>query len=111
VLQVEVEVLSAGVRHELILEKSPGAMDKEEIRRRLALLGELKVHPRDAQPNVALVARAERLYEESLGQKREIIQQWLTRFLAVVETQDTTLIDRHRKELDSALDELENQRL
>jgi molecular chaperone HscC len=111
VLQVEVEVLSAGVRHELILEKSPGAMDKDEIRRRLALLGELKVHPRDAQPNVALVARAERLYEESLGQKREIIQQWLTRFLAVVETQDTTLIDRHRKELDSALDELENQRL
>ncbi len=110
VLQVEVEVLSAGVRHELILEKSPGAMDKDEIRRRLALLSELKVHPRDAQPNVALVARAERLYEESLGQKRDIIQQWLTRFMAVVESQDRALIDRHRTELEAALDELENQR-
>lgn len=110
VLQVEVEVLSEGARHELILEKNPGSMSKDEIRRRLALLAALKVHPRDDQPNVALVARAERMYEESLGQKREIIQQWLGRFTAVMETQDRELIEQHRRELDGALDQLEHQR-
>lgn len=108
VLQVEVEVLSSGVRHELILEKSPGAMDKDEIRRRFEQLAALKVHPRDAQPNIALVARAERLYEESLGERRAMIQQWLARFSSVLETQDNDLIDAHRKELGQALDQLES---
>lgn len=111
VLQVEADVLSAGVRHELILEKSPGTMDKDEIRRSLEQLAGLKVHPRDSQPNVALVARAERMYEENLGHKRDTIQQWLTRFMAVIETQDGALIEQHRKELELALDELETQRL
>ena len=50
-------MLAEGTRHELILEKNPGSMSKDEIRRRLALLAGLKVHPRDDQPNVALVAR------------------------------------------------------
>jgi molecular chaperone HscC len=109
VLQVETQVLSTGARHELILENSPGAMSPIEIRQRLAALADLKVHPRDAQPNVAMIARAERIYEEHLGQTRLVVQDWLARFLAVIETQDLALIARHREELGAALDDLESR--
>jgi molecular chaperone HscC len=109
VLQVEVEVLAAGTRHELILEKSPGSMDKDEIRRRLEQLAAIKVHPRDQQPNIAAIARCERLYEEHIGAARQALQEWLTRFLAVMESQDPTLIERHRQEFSEAMDQLESQ--
>jgi molecular chaperone HscC len=84
-------------------------MSPIEIRQRLAALADLKVHPRDAQPNVAMIARAERIYEEHLGQTRLVVQDWLARFLAVIETQDLALIARHREELGAALDDLESR--
>jgi molecular chaperone HscC len=109
VLQVEVLVVATGRKHELILEKNPGTLSSEEISRRFAALAELKVHPREAQANVAVVARAERIYEEHLGDVRKQVQDWLTRFLGVLDTQDTALIDRHRQQFSAALDELEQR--
>lgn len=108
VLQVEADVVATGQRHELILEKNPGTLSREEIAARFAALAELKIHPREAQPNIALVARAERLYEEYLD-AREMIQHWLARFLGVLDTQDPVLIARHREEFAAALDALEQQ--
>ena len=109
VLQVEVLVVASGRKHELILEKNPGTLSPEEIAKRFAALAELKVHPREAQANVAVIARAERIYEEHLGEVRKYVHEWLTRFLGVLETQDTALIDRHRQQFTAALDDLEQQ--
>jgi len=64
------------------------------------------VHPRAKQENVALLARAERLYEEHLH-AREQLQQWIARFRAALETQDELLIREHRREFGAALDTLE----
>ena len=107
VLQVEVDVIATGTRHELLLEKNPGSMSNEEIRQRLQKLAAIKVHPRDEQPNIAALARAERLYEESLGQQRTMIQAWIIQFTSVLDSQDADLVDKHRRELDAALDQLE----
>lgn len=107
VLQVEASVPATGKHYELLLERNPGLLlDPEQVRRRLAALAELKVHPRDKQENIALLARAERLYEERL-QAREQLQNWIARFRAVIETQDDLLIREHRRELGHALDALE----
>ncbi len=108
VLQVEATVQATGRHYELLLERNPGLLlDSEQIRQRLASLAELKIHPRDKQENIALLARAERLYEEHL-QARAQLQAWIAQFRAIVETQDDHLIREHRRELGLALDALEH---
>ena len=105
-LQVEVTEHATQRRHELLLEQNPGLMTPEEIRARLAALAELKVHPRDQQENVAVLARAERLYEEHLYERARL-QDWIMQFRAVVDTQDAALIVRNREQFVEALDALE----
>jgi len=108
VLQVEATVIATGQRHELLLQNNPGVLDEAEIRRRLAELSSLKVHPREDQENIAMIARCERLYEEHLAARRTL-QEWLARFLAEIERQDRDSIARHRAELGRALDEIEGR--
>jgi len=64
---------------------------------------------RDEDANRALVARAERCYEQSLGEKREYVSRWLSQFLAVIEGQDPRAIEHARKQFGEALDTLEGE--
>ena len=105
-LQVEVKEHSSGKVHELVLQQNPGLLDADEIRRRLAALAELKIHPRDQHENLSVLARAERLYEEYIGQ-REMLQEWIGRFRGALESQDTELVTDHRRQLHEALDAVE----
>jgi molecular chaperone HscC len=107
-LQVEVTEHATQRQHELLLEQNPGLMTPEEIRARLAALAALKVHPRDQQENVALLARAERLYEEFIHE-RERIQHWMMQFRAALDSQDQARIEEHRGHFAEALDALEAQ--
>jgi len=108
VLQIEAKPKSSGLRHELVLEQNPGMLSETEIRARLAALSELKIHPRDKQENLALLARAERLFEEHLT-ARQVLQQWIGQFRQTLESQDERLIQGHRQQFSSALDSLEAQ--
>ncbi|MGR4895674.1 Hsp70 family protein [Stenotrophomonas sp. LARHCG68] len=106
ILQVEVTENATGKRHELVLEQNPGVLAPDQIQQRLQALQALKVHPRDHQPNIALIARTERLYSEHVDQ-REQLQGWLLQFREALESQDAQRVERHRRELGRALDELE----
>jgi len=106
VLQVEATVLSSGRTHELLLEQNPGMLSAEDIRKRLATLADLKIHPREKQENIAVLARAERLYEEHL-RERPMLQQWISAFQSVLASQDEEQIRAHRRQLDEALQRLE----
>ncbi|UXI66738.1 molecular chaperone HscC [Tahibacter amnicola] len=105
-LQVEAKVRATGQMHEVVLEQNPGLLTPAEIRARFAALSEIKIHPRGKQENIAVLARAERMYEERLDE-RERLQEWMVRFRAILETQDEKLIRQHREELGKALDYLE----
>lgn len=107
VLQVEATVAATGKRHELILHNSAAALDPTQLRQRLAELEAIKVHPRKVQENVALIARAERIYEESL-ELRAHLQPMLARFLAMLDTQDEAIIRENRRAFSEALDRLES---
>jgi len=107
VLQVEARVHADDRRYELLLEQNPGLLDAQQIRERLAALNTIKIHPRSKQENLAVLARAERLYEEHLA-ARDQLQAWIARFRSVLESQDDTLIREHRREFARALDELES---
>jgi molecular chaperone HscC len=106
VLQVEATMQRTGQVFELLLQQPGGALGEAEIRERLARLAGLKVHPRQDQENIALIARVERLYEESLDD-RALLQSWLAQFLATVDGQDRELIARHRAALEGELDAFE----
>lgn len=108
-LQVEAEVLATQQRHELVIERNPGVLSQDEIKARLAKLSGIKIHPREDQLNLAVVARAERIYEERLGDQRRIVGEQLAAFFAVIETQDRTRIDRAREALQQFLDQIEQQ--
>ncbi|MBW8852291.1 MAG: molecular chaperone HscC [Xanthomonadales bacterium] len=105
-LQVEVTEHATGRRHELVLEQNPGLLTPEQIRARLAALADLKVHPRDQQENIALLTRAERMYEEYLHE-RDRLQEWIMHFRSALETQDNALIAKQRQAFTDALDQLD----
>jgi molecular chaperone HscC len=107
VLQVEAKVRSTGKHYELVLEQNPGVLSPEQIRARLAALAAIKIHPREKQENLALLARIERIYEEHVA-VRDQVQAWMAQFHAVLETQDEMVIREHRLELGRALDALES---
>ena len=107
-LQVEATVLATGVTQEVILEQNPGLLSSNEIRERLAKLAELKIHPRDQQENLSLLARAERLYEELLWARGDL-QDALTRFKGALETQDPQLIREHRGHFAAMLEQIESR--
>jgi len=106
VLQVEALVHASNRRYELVLEQNPGVLSAQQIRERLAALDEIKIHPRGKQENVALLARAERLYEEHLS-ARDQLQEWIARFRAALESQDELVIREHRREFALAMNSLE----
>ncbi|MGO1002357.1 Hsp70 family protein [Lysobacter sp. CA196] len=107
-LQVEAVALSTGLKREVVLEKNPGVLSQDEIRERLAALAAIKVHPREQQENIALIARAERLYEELLW-AREQLQDALVQFRGALDLQDPELIAHHRGEFARYLDAIEAQ--
>jgi molecular chaperone HscC len=90
-----------------VIEGNPGALPPEEITKRLAALSKLKVHPRDDLANRTLIARAERLFEERLGDTRAIIGEALGLFAIAIERQKPDEIERTRKKLSGLLDELD----
>jgi molecular chaperone HscC len=106
VLQVEAVLIATQQRYELVLEQNPGVLTPSEIRTRLESLENIKIHPRNKQENVAVMARAERLYEEYVVARSQL-QQWIAHFRTILESQDDQLIREHRRQFGEAMDTLE----
>lgn len=108
-LHVEAIEEASGKRHELVLQQGQMQMDDALIAERIAALACLKIHPREDQQNLALVARMERLYEERLD-LRSRLQDCLAGFRDSIDSQDRQRVEEHRSRLERILGELELQR-
>lgn len=109
ILEVEVTVVSSGLKRQMVIEKDPGHMSPVEISERLEALSKLKVHPRDQQENRWVVARCERLYEENIGWNRQTMAELLRGFEDVLATQDLLLIRDERRRLVEYLDQIDHK--
>lgn len=109
ILEVEAEVVDTGEIKRIVIEKNPGSMTKEEIEKRLQELKNIKIHPRDKMENKLLLARVERIYEESLGKKRAFISDLLVNFESALSSQDERLIKKASENLKKLLEELESE--
>ena len=109
-LEVEATVDQTGEQRRVVIEGNPGVLSKEEVQDRLQKLGELKIHPRDHDVNRALMARGERLYQESRGDLRNAISERLAWFQYVLGQQNPTEITEARVLLGRFFDEIEGER-
>jgi molecular chaperone HscC len=106
-LQVEATVLKTGQTHAVVIEGNPGVLTEGEIAERLRELARLKIHPRDQVENRTLLARGERMYEQSRGAGREWLGQQLLQFERLLGTQDARQIAPGYRALCEILDQLE----
>ncbi|MBO4390144.1 MAG: Hsp70 family protein, partial [Lachnospiraceae bacterium] len=104
ILEVEVLVLSTGKKYRQIIKNRETDMTDEEIEARFKELSYLKIHPRDQEENKLLLLLGEKLYSESLGNDRILIDQKLKKFDKALRTQDKALIEQERKELKEFLE-------
>jgi molecular chaperone HscC len=107
-LEVEVTAVSTGVRKSIVIEENPGVLSSEEIKQRLESLSNLKIHPFDQVENRTLLARAETLFQEFLGEKRELIGHQILLFSDVLQRQDPRQIEDARKDFAAFLDSFSN---
>lgn len=104
-LEVEVVVVSTGVKQKMIIKGQDNQMTEEEIAKRMEELAYLKLQPRDYEENRLVLLRAERMYEEALGERRRKLDRYLTAFEAALKRGDHDEIIDAREELNEVLEE------
>lgn len=104
-LEVEVKVVSTGVSQKLIIKGQDNQMTEEEIAKRMEELAYLKIQPREFEENRLVLLRAERMYEESLGERRKKLDYYITAFEAALKKGNHEDIERTREELNENLEQ------
>ncbi len=87
-LEVEVKAVSTGESRKMIIKGEENQMSDEEIKKRMEELAYLKVQPRDYEENKLVLLRAERLYEEALGDRRKKLDYYITAFESALKRGD-----------------------
>ncbi len=108
-LEVEATALSTRDRRQIVIKENSNAMTQAEIAARLAALAQLKIPPREHAQNRALLARAERLYEELLGGARQALGEEIRAFEGSLERQDPRMIQDAFRRLAEFLDRVEHE--
>jgi molecular chaperone HscC len=109
ILEVDLHVPATGEKRELVIVDDATSITPEELERRRKALMAIKTHPREEQVNLAVLARLERCYETSLGERRELIGRWISQFAAVIEAQNPRVIEDARAKLIQAMDSIEGE--
>lgn len=108
-LEVQVRVISTGQIKKIIVKNQNVNMTDEEIKKRFEEISFLKIHPRDQEENRLLLLKGERLYEESLGNDRAIIDMRMRDFEVALDSNDEGKITLARKEFARFLEQFENR--
>ncbi|PHV10626.1 Hsp70 family protein [Chitinimonas sp. BJB300] len=108
-LEAEMTVEATNEKHRLVIEENPGVLTPEQVEEKLQALSKLKIHPRELLPNVTLLARLDRMYQQLLGEERQWVAQAGAQFQALLEQQDEGAIVTGREELKRLLDQVEGE--
>lgn len=110
ILEVEVAVLSTGLKKRVIIQGGSRRMSDEEVEERMKKLSYLKQNPRDDEANRLILLRAERMYEELFSDDRNRINMLIMEFERALDKQDRQVIEQARKELEAELDRIGEDR-
>ena len=106
-LEVIVKVDSTQVTKKVIIKGEDSVYDDAQAEQRMAQLDYLKVHPRDQEENKLLLLKAERMYEEALGDLRPLINRSVMEFEAILNRQKSDEIAQAREDFREVLSQLE----
>jgi len=104
-LEVEVKVVSTGVSKKMVIKGDANQMTDEEIAKRMEELAYLKIQPADYEENKLVMLRAERMYEEALGDRRQKLDRYITAFEAALKKGDNDVIRDAREDLNAVLED------
>lgn len=107
-LEVETRVHKTDETKRLVLHNLEGGLSEDEINERLLALAELKIHPREKLENRTLLARGERLYQQLLGNKRQLLGQEILQFETALESQNERICTAARQRLEKILNVIES---
>jgi len=110
ILEVQVKVVSNGQAKKTIIKGQNIDMTDEEIEKRMEELSYLKIHPREQEANKLLLLKAERLYEESIGDARRRLELELMKFDAVLNSRNKIKIEDGKKRLQIIIEEIAAER-
>lgn len=96
-LEVEVKSVQSGKTVRQVFAGQDVNMTPEEIEERLKTLSYLKIHPRDLEENKFLLLRGERIYEESLGDKRMRVETELRKLDQAMNSYDPGIIEEAKR--------------
>lgn len=97
-LEVEVYIKATGETKRQVIDSFGTELSEEEIAKRFAALAEVKLPPWDQTPNRVLIHRAERLYEELLGEAREQLVHALATFRVEIDRQSARHVEEVREQ-------------
>ncbi|MCJ1962428.1 Hsp70 family protein [Novosphingobium mangrovi (ex Hu et al. 2023)] len=106
-LEVDLHIPLDDSRHNLVILDEEDREGPESLAARREALAALKFHPREDAANMALLARAERCYEDHIGPVRQNLGRAITRFTGILDTQEPRLIAEARDRLSAQLDAIE----
>lgn len=109
ILEVDVLVKSTGQVISQVFRRDQEQLTDKEVAQKRQELAALKIHPREKEAYQLLTARAQRLYEFSLGEERHLLVGWLEAYEAVVEKQDLRDIAQAENLFKAQLDALEKR--
>ncbi len=107
ILEVEVKVVSTEQVSRKVFLGQDVDMTEEEIEERLKTLSYLKIHPREREENKYLLMRAERIYEETLGDDRKYVESAIRKFEKILDTYDQGLIEEAKEDFKRFLEMME----
>lgn len=108
-LEVEVKVVSNGEKKKVYIKGNENEMTLEEMKKRMDELAYLKVQPRDQEENRLLLLRGDRMYEESTGKERTLLEMWLREFENALATRDHGVIADARRLFKKRLEEMQDK--
>lgn len=89
----------------MIIKGQDNQMTEEEVKKRMEELAYLKIQPRDYEENRLVLTRAERMYEEALGDRRRRLDRYISAFEAALKRDDHDEIMDAREALVEVLGE------
>lgn len=104
-LEVEAKVVSTGEVRKLVIKGADNTMTDDEITKRMEELSYLKVQLRDQEENKLVLLRAERMYEESIGDRRNQLEYGIRQFEEALRREERNEVDEARKALCEIMEE------
>lgn len=109
ILEVESTVLGTGEKFQTVITRYASKLTDLELAEAIQRMQALKTHPRDELVNQAILHRAERLYQELPPEQRARLSDLLDAFEAALQSQETELVEAHRKQLELFLSYLDHE--